>query len=50
MKQYEYMLQGERLTEQTLNNLGSQGWDLISSQIFQYDGFLRFHYVFKREK
>ena len=49
MKRFEYLMQNERLNESTLNHLGKDGWELITAQILEYSGGLRFHYVFKRQ-
>ena len=49
MKKFEYLMQNERLDERTLNHLGKSGWELVTAQILEYSGGLRFHYIFKRQ-
>lgn len=51
MKKYEYksIAHTQELPEPYLNELGEEGWELVSYNVTEFDG-LQHRYVFKKEK
>lgn len=49
MKKWEYNCFYEQISRQNLNNLGSEGWELVSHSATSNLGMTSHYYVFKRE-
>ena len=50
MRKFEYITFQNKLTEQKLNELGNDGWELVTHSVVIGNGFGTQYYIFKREK